>query len=277
MSRKAYITIDGLLDWDPDLFEDLSLPTQFAEDPEIITDQLVLETMSLEVLYPNPAIFKKALKIFSRSRLQRWQKITDALYHVYDPFINFTRDETRTITETRDLEANRTDNLQSQRTDALQAQRTDALQMQRTDQLSEQRTDNLTSLETRNLAGSATNTKQVAAWDNQTSSLTDREKDTAATTDTGTDQIANTGTQTTSNTGTQTTANTGTQTTANTGTQKTTDEGTVVTEDVFHSEGDSALFTPTDVAKKEFELRAMDDAISYIVHDIRDHFCLTVY
>lgn len=237
MSRKAYITIDGLLDWDPDLFEDLSLPTQFAEDPEIITDQLVLETMSLEVLYPNPAIFKKALKIFSRSRLQRWQKITDALYHVYDPFINFTRDETRTITETRDLEANRTDNLQSQRT------------------------DNLTSLETRNLAGSANNTKQVAAWDNQTSSLTDREKDTASSTDTGTDQIANTGTQTT----------------ANTGTQKTTDEGTVVTEDVFHSEGDSALFTPTDVAKKEFELRAMDDAISYIVHDIRDHFCLTVY
>lgn len=237
MSRKAYITIDGLLDWDPDLFEDLSLPTQFAEDPDIITDQLVLETMSLEVLYPNPAIFKKALKIFSRSRLQRWQKITDALYHVYDPFINFTRDETRTITETRDLEANRTDNLQSQRT------------------------DNLTSLETRNLAGSANNTKQVAAWDNQTSSLTDREKDTASSTDTGTDQIANTGTQTT----------------ANTGTQKTTDEGTVVTEDVFHSEGDSALFTPTDVAKKEFELRAMDDAISYIVHDIRDHFCLTVY
>ena len=269
MSRKAYITIDGLLDWDPDLFEDLSLPTQFAEDPEIITDQLVLETMSLEVLYPNPAIFKKALKIFSRSRLQRWQKITDALYHVYDPFINFTRDETRTITETRDLEANRTDNLQSQRTDALQAQRTD--------QLSQQRTDNLTSLETRNLSGSATNTKQVAAWDNQTSSLTDREKDTGSTSDTGTDQIANTGTQTTSNTGTQTTANTGTQTTANTGTQKTTDEGTVVTEDIFHSEGDSALFTPTDVAKKEFELRAMDDAISYIVHDIRDHFCLTVY
>lgn len=237
MSRKAYITIDGLLDWDPDLFDDLSLPTQFAEDPEIITDQLVLETMSLEVLYPNPAVFKKALKIFSRSRLQRWQKITDALYHVYDPFINFTRDETRTITETRDLEANRTDNLQSQRT------------------------DNLTSLETRNLAGSANNTKQVAAWDNQTSSLTDREKDTTSSTDTGTDQIANTGTQTT----------------ANTGTQKTTDEGTVVTEDVFHSEGDSALFTPTDVAKKEFELRAMDDAISYIVHDIRDHFCLTVY
>lgn len=237
MSRKAYITIDGLLDWDPDLFEDLSLPTQFAEDPDIITDQLVLETMSLEVLYPDPATFKKALKIFSRSRLQRWQKITDALYHVYDPFINFTRDETRTITETRDLEANRTDNLQSQRT------------------------DNLTSLETRNLAGSANNTKQVAAWDNQTSSLTDREKDTASSTDTGTDQIANTGTQTT----------------ANTGTQKTTDEGTVVTEDVFHSEGDSAMFTPTDVAKKEFELRAMDDAISYIVHDIRDHFCLTVY
>lgn len=221
MSRKAYITIDGLLDWDPDLFEDLSLPTQFAEAPEIITDQLVLETMSLEVLYPNPAIFKKALKIFSRSRLQRWQKITDALYHVYDPFINFTRDETRTITETRDLEANRTDNLQSQ--------------------------------ETRNLAGSMTNTNQIAAWDNQSSALTDREKNTGNSTDTGTDTIANTGTQ------------------------KTTDEGTIVKEDVFHSEGDSALFTPTDVAKKEFELRAMDDAISYIVHDIRDHFCLTVY
>lgn len=269
MSRKAFLTIDGLYEWDPTLFADLSLPTQFNDHHDTITDQLILDTMSLEVLYPDPATFKKALKIFSRSRLQRWQKITDALYHVYDPFINFTRTETRTIIETRDLEGTRTDNLQAQRTDNLQAQRTDLLQSQRT--------DNLTSLETRNLAGGVTNTKQVAAWDNSTSTLTDREKDIGSSTDTGTDTITNTGTQTTNDTGTQTMANTGTQTIANTGTQKQTDEGTIRTEDRFHSEGDSALFTPTDVAKKEFELRAMDDAISYIVHDIRDHFCLTVY
>lgn len=201
MSRKAFLTIDGLYSWDPQLFSGLQLPTQFSSDPTMITDRLILDTMSLEVMYPDPDTFKKALQIFSKSRLHKWQKITDALYHVYDPFINFTRDETRTITETRDLEANRTDNLQS--------------------------------------AG----TEQVAAWDNQTSTLTDRGKNTLN----------------------------------NTGTQKFTDEGTITTEDVFHSEGDSALFTPTDVAKKEFELRALDDAISFIVNDIRDRFCLTVY
>lgn len=221
MSRKAFLTIDGLYSWDPQLFSGLQLPTQFASDPTIITDRLILDTMQLEVMYPDPDTFKKALQIFSKSRLHKWQKITDALYHVYDPFINFTRDETRTITETRDLEANRTDNLQSQ--------------------------------ETRNLAGSMTNTNQVAAWDNQASALTDREKNIGNSTDTGTDTISNTGTQ------------------------KTTDEGTITREDIFHSEGDSALFTPTDVAKKEYELRALDDAISFIVNDIRDRFCLTVY
>lgn len=220
MSRKAFITIDGLYDWDNTLFASLQLPTQFS-DASIITDELILETMNLEVLYPDPATFKKALGIFSKSRLHKWQKITDALYHVYDPFINFTRDETRTITETRDLETNRTDNLQTQ--------------------------------ETRNLAGSGTNTNQVAAWDNQSSVLTDREKTISNTTDTGTDTLSNTGTQ------------------------KNTDEGTIIREDIFHSQGDSAMYTPTDVAKKEFELRAMADAISYIVNDIKNRFCLTVY
>lgn len=200
MSRKAFLTIDGLYDWDNTLFASLQLPTQFS-DASIITDELILETMNLEVLYPDPATFKKALGIFSRSRLQSWQKITDALYKSYDPFINFTRDEERTITQTRDLTDTRTDNLSSE------------------------------------------GTNQVAAWDNNTNNLTDREKNT----------IKNTGTQTNR------------------------DAGTVTHHETFHSQGDSALFTPTDVAKKEFELRAMADAISYIVNDIKNRFCLTVY
>lgn len=220
MSRKAFITIDGLYDWDNTIFAQLQLPTQFT-DASVITDELILETMNLEVLYPDPGTFKKALGIFSKSRIHSWQKITDALYKSYDPFINFTRDEERTVTETRDITGTRTDNLQSQ--------------------------------ETRNLANGGTKTTQVAAWDNSTSTLTDREKETVSGTDTGTDTINNTGTQTNR------------------------DAGTITHHETFHSQGDSALFTPTDVAKKEFELRAMADAISYIVNDIKHRFCLTVY
>lgn len=204
------------------IFDELQLPTQFT-DPTVITDRLMLDTMELEVLYADPDTFKGALGIYSKSRLPSWQKLADDMYHAYDPFINFTRDETRVNTITRDLMDNRIDNLQSKRTAAL--------------------------------TNGNTRTVSRNAWDGSTvGSMTPAE------------QIADTG----SLTG-------GTDTYNNTGNQSNTQQGTIKSEDHFHSQGDSAMFTPTDIAKKEFELRAQYSVIEYILADIKTHFCLMVY
>lgn len=197
MANLSIYGLTLLYDGTGTIFDELVLPTQFT-DPTVLTDRLMLDTMELEVLYADPDVFKGALGIYSKSRLQTWQKMTDAMYKEYDPFINFTRDETRVNTVTRDL------------TDVTNSDGT-------------------------------TQTKRNA-WDGTTEgTMTPAEQSD----DSAKSSFAQT--------------------------------GTLKTEDYFHSQGDSALFTPTDIAKKEFELRAQLSALEYILADIKTHLCLMVY
>lgn len=222
MANLSIYGLTLLYDGTGTIFDELVLPTQFT-DPTVLTDRLMLDTMELEVLYADPDVFKGALGIYSKSRLQVWQKMTDAMYKEYDPFINFTRDEARVNTITRDLTDNRIDNLKTKRTAAL--------------------------------TNGNTRTTERNAWNG-----TGTENMEAA------EQITDTG----SLAG-------GTDTYDNTGNQSNTSRGTITTEDYYHSQGDSAMFTPTDIAKKEFELRAQLSALEYILADIKTHFCLMVY
>lgn len=204
------------------IFDELALPTQFT-DPTVVTDRLMLDTMELEVLYADPDVFKGALGIYSKSRIHSWQKLVDDMYKEYDPYINFTRDEARVNTITRDLSDNRVDNLQTKRTAALTNGNTRTIE--------------------RNAWNGSTNEDMVTA-----------------------EQITDSGDLAG-----------GTDTYNNTGSQSNVSRGTITTEDYYHSQGDSALFTPTDIARKEFELRAQLSAMEYILADIKTHFCLMVY
>lgn len=219
------LSIYGLISLknDPDfnIFGDLVLPTQFT-DPTLITNRLLLDTMELEVLYPDPDTFKGALGIYSKSRLDSWQKLADDMFHAYDPFINFTRDEARVNIITHDTQDKRTADLNEERT--------------------------------LNLADGNTQTTKVNAWDGSSANtMVTKEEVTDSGTNTGSDTLATTGTDTNKHT------------------------GTVKTEDYFHSQGDSAVYTPTDIAEKEWKLRASYSVAEYIIADIKTHFCLMVY
>lgn len=63
----------------------------------------------------------------------------------------------------------------------------------------------------------------------------------------------------------------------NVGNTEGTDTGNVTTTDTFHSQGDSALYTPTDILGKEFEARKKYDLYQFIISDFKDRFCLLVY
>ena len=101
MARGSRISIQGLYHWNPDLFSGLVLPSDLDKDTFI--DNLLMEYAELEVIYPDPEFMQDAIGRWSQMRLHAWEKMEQVLYEDYDPFINIKRDETRTITEARDL------------------------------------------------------------------------------------------------------------------------------------------------------------------------------
>ena len=216
MSRQYFLDLDALLEVDETILDDLVLPTQI--DADNLKQTLILETLEQSLIYTDPDFLRKAIKIWSNGRLHTWQKIADALYKIYDPFINFTRDERREHTETRNLDELETRNLAATETRDLDANERTA-----------------TAAYNQNTAGDYTPRERVDSENNGTIDNTD------------------------------------------TGTVDRKDTGTVQHVETFHSQGDSALYTPTDVAKKEFEMRAECDIINMIVREFKLRFIVCVY
>lgn len=177
----AILSYEALYYLDSTIFDNLAVPTQITKAD--LVNNILFESMELEALYPDPEVIKNALGIWSNARIDSWQKIADALYKNYDPFVNFTRDEERTTEYTRALDTEVTG------------------------------------------SGRGFNSAQMV------------ERENAVTNETG----------------------------------------GATTHEYFHSQGDSALYTPTDVAKKETELRLEYDVIKIITREFLSRFCLMVY
>lgn len=106
MANSFEMSIIGLYNYRPDIFNELSVPSTI--DKELLIDNIVLECGELEVLYSNPDFLKEAIGKWSSIRLHTWNKMSIVMYEDYDPFINIKRDEVREITQSRDLEDNGT-------------------------------------------------------------------------------------------------------------------------------------------------------------------------
>lgn len=101
MSRGATLSLLGIYNYDHSIFDGMILPGEI--DRDLFIDNLLMETAELEILYPNSEFLKQAITSWSRMRLHTWERVAIVLYENYDPFINIKRDETRTISEQRDL------------------------------------------------------------------------------------------------------------------------------------------------------------------------------
>ena len=108
----SWMSLLGLYRMDNDLFNEFVVPTQVVKADLIVN--LLAETAELEVIYPDPEIMRQIIGAWSRARLNVWERIALVLTTPYDPFINITRDETRTIqtynTNTQSQDVTRTDN-----------------------------------------------------------------------------------------------------------------------------------------------------------------------
>ena len=97
MSTIQRITLIGLNEYDPTLFDLLTLPNGY--DKETFIDSLLLEHGEKCVLYSNPAFMKNAIGAWGRKWNLELERIYGALTAEYDPIYNYDRYEEYTDTD----------------------------------------------------------------------------------------------------------------------------------------------------------------------------------
>lgn len=89
---NATLSFNGLLTRYPELFDDLKVPDSVSK--ETVCNQLLFDTLELEVLYADGPTMRRALGVYSETMLQSWTRYAEALGLEYDALAS--DDRTRT-------------------------------------------------------------------------------------------------------------------------------------------------------------------------------------
>ena len=103
MSTMQRLTLIGLYNYNPNLFDSLTLPDGYDKNDFI--DSLLLEHGEKCVLYTNPDFMKNAIGAWDRKWVGNLERIYLALTEEYNPLHNFDRFEEYTDNEGRKYES----------------------------------------------------------------------------------------------------------------------------------------------------------------------------
>lgn len=92
MARAVNLSPLGLYNWDSSIFDLMQIPE--ALDRDTLIQNLLAETAELEVLYPNPIVFKNLLGVWSVKNLDIWNRLYATTQYDYNPIENYNRYET---------------------------------------------------------------------------------------------------------------------------------------------------------------------------------------
>ena len=92
MGRMTTMSPLGLYRWDETIFDLMQIPS--ALDKPTLIDNLLSETAELEVLYPNPVVFKNLVGVWSAKQLDIWNRLYATTQYEYNPIENYNRYET---------------------------------------------------------------------------------------------------------------------------------------------------------------------------------------
>ena len=92
MGRVANLSPLGLYNWDQTIFDLMQIPE--ALDKDTLVDNLLAETAELEVLYPNPVVFKNLVAVWSGKQIDIWNRLYQTTQYEYNPIENYNRYET---------------------------------------------------------------------------------------------------------------------------------------------------------------------------------------
>lgn len=91
MPISAQVSLWGLMQLDPTILDGLMLPA--GMDADNVKDNLLLETESMEILYPNAPFLKAAIAVWSKERFDVWTKLYATTVLDYNPIENYDRME----------------------------------------------------------------------------------------------------------------------------------------------------------------------------------------
>lgn len=92
MGRADNLSPMGLYNWDNTLFDLFHIPDEL--DRATLLNNLLVETVELEVLYPNPTVFKNLIGVWSDKQLPIWNRLYATTQYEYNPIENYNRYET---------------------------------------------------------------------------------------------------------------------------------------------------------------------------------------
>ena len=92
MGRGINLSPLGLYQWDQTIFDLMQIPA--ALDKPTLIDNLLSETVELEVLYPNPVVFKNLIAVWSAKQIDIWNRLYATTQYEYNPIENYNRYET---------------------------------------------------------------------------------------------------------------------------------------------------------------------------------------
>lgn len=92
MGRMTTLSPLGLYRWDDTIFDLMQIPQ--ALDKDTLVQNLLAETAELEVLYPNPVVFKNLVGVWSAKQIDIWNRLYATTQYEYNPIENYNRYET---------------------------------------------------------------------------------------------------------------------------------------------------------------------------------------
>lgn len=112
----ATLSFNGLLAGYPELFDDLKVPGSVSK--EAVCNQLLFDTLELEVLYADGPTMRRALGVYSETMLPSWTRYADALGLNYDALASDDRTRTTDHAGTSGGTVNRTNGVKGTTTRA---------------------------------------------------------------------------------------------------------------------------------------------------------------
>lgn len=112
----ATLSFNGLLARYPELFDDLKVPDSVSK--ETVCNQLLFDTLELEVLYADGPTMRRALGVYSETMLPSWTRYAAALGLNYDALASDDRTRTTDHTGTSGGTINRTNGVKGTTTRA---------------------------------------------------------------------------------------------------------------------------------------------------------------
>ena len=91
MGKAVNLSPLGLFNWDSTIFDLMQIPE--ALNREVLINNILAQTAELEVLYPNPVVFKNLLGVWSQKNLDVWNRLYATTQYEYNPIENYNRYE----------------------------------------------------------------------------------------------------------------------------------------------------------------------------------------